>query len=91
MTGLMEGIKVVEVGFWVVGQATHETIEDPQAIAAGGIIDIPVGDGSTTRMVATPVDFDGTPGRRATWFPSWASTRSSCWRTWATSGTRSTA
>lgn len=47
--------------WWSPIQATHETIEDPQAIAAGGIIDVPVGDGTTTRMVATPVDFDGTP------------------------------
>jgi crotonobetainyl-CoA:carnitine CoA-transferase CaiB-like acyl-CoA transferase len=43
-------------------QYAHETIDDPQAHAAGGFVDVPeVDGGEPTKMVATPVDFGGTP------------------------------
>ncbi len=45
--------------WWARVQATHELLEDPQAIAAGGFVEVPLPDGTTARMVATPVDFDG--------------------------------
>jgi len=40
-------------------QHTHDLVEDPQAIAAGGFVDVPLADGTTGRMVASPVDFSG--------------------------------
>ena len=49
--------------WWSPLQATHETIEDPQARAAGGVVEVPTGDGSTVPGVASPVDFSGTPWR----------------------------
>jgi crotonobetainyl-CoA:carnitine CoA-transferase CaiB-like acyl-CoA transferase len=51
--------------WWAPVQATHELIDDDQAVAAGCFVDTPVGDGGTARMVATPVDF-GTSG----WAPA---------------------
>jgi crotonobetainyl-CoA:carnitine CoA-transferase CaiB-like acyl-CoA transferase len=48
--------------WWAPVQYAHETIDDPQAAAAGGFIDVPTADGGQpVRMVATPVDFAGTP------------------------------
>jgi crotonobetainyl-CoA:carnitine CoA-transferase CaiB-like acyl-CoA transferase len=48
--------------WWAPVQHAHETVDDPQAHAAGGFVDVPVEDGGdTVRMVATPVDFAGTP------------------------------
>ena len=47
--------------WWAPIQATHEAIHDPQALANGAIVEVPLGDGSVGRMVASPVDFDGTP------------------------------
>jgi crotonobetainyl-CoA:carnitine CoA-transferase CaiB-like acyl-CoA transferase len=48
--------------WWAPVQYAHETIDDPQAAAAGGFIDVPSSDGDdSVRMVATPVDFNGTP------------------------------
>ena len=44
--------------WWAPVQATHEFIEDPQALAARCFV--PGGDGSA-RVVATPVDFSATP------------------------------
>jgi crotonobetainyl-CoA:carnitine CoA-transferase CaiB-like acyl-CoA transferase len=46
--------------WWAPVQAAHETLLDPQARAAGGIVDVP-GEGAPVEMVATPVDFGGTP------------------------------
>ena len=46
--------------WWSPLQATHETIEDPQARAAGGIVEVPVGDGTTVPGVASPIDFSDT-------------------------------
>jgi crotonobetainyl-CoA:carnitine CoA-transferase CaiB-like acyl-CoA transferase len=45
--------------WWARVQHTHDLVEDPQAIAAGGFVDVPLSDGSTGRMVASPVDFAG--------------------------------
>src|SRR4051794_975855 len=49
--------------WWAPVQQAHEVIDDPQAHAAGGFVDVPVGDGGdeTVKMVASPVDFGGTP------------------------------
>jgi formyl-CoA transferase len=38
----------------------NEAVEDPTAQANGVIVEVPGGDGAV-RMVATPVDFYGTP------------------------------
>lgn len=46
--------------WWARVQHAHELIDDPQAAAAGGFVEVPLADGTTARMVATPVDFDGT-------------------------------
>ena len=45
--------------WWARVQHTHDLVDDPQAIAARGFIEIPLADGTTAPMVATPVDFDG--------------------------------
>jgi crotonobetainyl-CoA:carnitine CoA-transferase CaiB-like acyl-CoA transferase len=48
--------------WWAPVQYAHETIDDPQAAAAGGFVEVPAADGAApVRMVATPVDFAGTP------------------------------
>jgi crotonobetainyl-CoA:carnitine CoA-transferase CaiB-like acyl-CoA transferase len=49
--------------WWSPVQATHETIEDPQARAAGGVVEVPTGEGTTVPGVASPVDFSATPWR----------------------------
>ncbi|MDG2112389.1 MAG: CoA transferase [Actinomycetota bacterium] len=45
--------------WWARVQHTHELVDDPQAIAARGFVDVPLADGSVAAMVATPVDFAG--------------------------------
>ena len=45
--------------WWAKVQHAHELIDDEQAHAAGGFVDVPVSDGTVARMVATPVDFSG--------------------------------
>ena len=47
--------------WWAPVQTTEEVIADPQAIAAGAFVDVPVAEGGTAKMVATPVDFSATP------------------------------
>jgi crotonobetainyl-CoA:carnitine CoA-transferase CaiB-like acyl-CoA transferase len=47
--------------WWAPVQHGHEVVGDPQAAAAGGFVDVPVADGEPVRMVASPVDFGGTP------------------------------
>jgi crotonobetainyl-CoA:carnitine CoA-transferase CaiB-like acyl-CoA transferase len=48
--------------WWAPVQHAHETINDPQARAAGAFVDVPTADGGeSVKMVATPVDFSGTP------------------------------
>ncbi len=46
--------------FWAPVNSLEELVADPQFVAAGGLVDVPDG-ASTTTMVATPVDFLGTP------------------------------
>jgi crotonobetainyl-CoA:carnitine CoA-transferase CaiB-like acyl-CoA transferase len=46
--------------FWAPLNTIEDLIADPQFHAAGGLVDVPDGT-STTTMVATPVDFHGTP------------------------------
>ncbi len=49
--------------WWAPVQTTEDLLGDPQAIAAGVFVDVPMDDGSSTRMVATPVDFSESDGR----------------------------
>jgi crotonobetainyl-CoA:carnitine CoA-transferase CaiB-like acyl-CoA transferase len=43
--------------FWSPVQTIDDLIADPQFHAAGGVVDVPDGDGFTTTMLATPADF----------------------------------
>ncbi len=43
--------------WWAPVQHTHELADDPQARDAGCLVDVPMSDGSTETMVASPVDF----------------------------------
>lgn len=45
--------------WWARVQHVHELVDDPQAHAAGGFIEVPLPDGDVARMVASPVDFSG--------------------------------
>jgi crotonobetainyl-CoA:carnitine CoA-transferase CaiB-like acyl-CoA transferase len=45
--------------WWAKVQHVHELIEDEQAQAAGGFVEVELADGSTAPMVASPVDFSG--------------------------------
>ena len=45
--------------WWAKVQHVHDLIEDEQAHAAGGFVDVALPDGSTAAMVASPVDFSG--------------------------------
>jgi crotonobetainyl-CoA:carnitine CoA-transferase CaiB-like acyl-CoA transferase len=48
--------------FWAPVNSLEDLVADPQFAAAGGMVDVPdPGGTSTTTMVATPVDFLGTP------------------------------
>jgi crotonobetainyl-CoA:carnitine CoA-transferase CaiB-like acyl-CoA transferase len=46
--------------FWSPVQTADEVVNDPQVIAAGGLVGVP-DQGSMTTLPATPVDFYGTP------------------------------
>jgi crotonobetainyl-CoA:carnitine CoA-transferase CaiB-like acyl-CoA transferase len=46
--------------FWSPINTIEDVLGDEQFHAGGGIVDVPDGDG-TLPMIATPVDFDGTP------------------------------
>lgn len=46
--------------FWAPVNTVDDVIADPQSAPAGLFVDVPDGV-STTRMVATPIDFHGTP------------------------------
>jgi crotonobetainyl-CoA:carnitine CoA-transferase CaiB-like acyl-CoA transferase len=46
--------------FWAPVNSMEDLIADPQFQANGGVVEVPDGS-STTSMVATPVDFRGTP------------------------------
>jgi crotonobetainyl-CoA:carnitine CoA-transferase CaiB-like acyl-CoA transferase len=54
--------------WWAPVQTVTEVTTDPQAEAAGAWVDVPVAEGGTARMVATPVDFSDTR-----WAPAGAS------------------
>ena len=43
--------------WWAPVQTPAEVIADPQATAAGAFVDVPLADGGTARMVASPADF----------------------------------
>lgn len=47
--------------WWSPFQQTHEALEDEQVRASGAVIEAPVAEGGTAEMVATPIDFYGTP------------------------------
>ena len=47
--------------WWAPVHHAHETVDDPQARAAGGFVAVPTEGGDPVDMVATPVDFGGTP------------------------------
>jgi crotonobetainyl-CoA:carnitine CoA-transferase CaiB-like acyl-CoA transferase len=47
--------------WWAPVQHAHETVDDPLAREAGGFVDVPTPDGDPVAMVASPVDFAGTP------------------------------
>lgn len=46
--------------FWAPINTVDDVIADPQSDAAGLFVDVPDAV-ATTRMIATPVDFHGTP------------------------------
>lgn len=46
--------------FWSPIQDVDDVLADPQTRSAGGFVEVPGADGPTT-MIATPVDFAGTP------------------------------
>jgi len=46
--------------WWAPVQTTEEVVEDRQAEASGAFVDVPLGEGGSTRMVASPVDFSDT-------------------------------
>ena len=45
--------------WWARVQRVHDLVDDPQAHAARGFVELPLADGTTAPMVATPVDFGG--------------------------------
>jgi len=47
--------------WWAPVNAVHEVITDPAVQGAGAFVEVPNPDGGTTKMVATPADFSGTP------------------------------
>jgi crotonobetainyl-CoA:carnitine CoA-transferase CaiB-like acyl-CoA transferase len=47
--------------WWAPVQHAHDVVTDPQARAAGGFVSVPVEGGEPVEMVATPIDFGGTP------------------------------
>jgi crotonobetainyl-CoA:carnitine CoA-transferase CaiB-like acyl-CoA transferase len=51
--------------FWTPVSEPGEIVNDPQLRAAGGLVEVPDEQGTTT-MIATPADFQGTP-----WAPRW--------------------
>jgi crotonobetainyl-CoA:carnitine CoA-transferase CaiB-like acyl-CoA transferase len=47
--------------WWAPVQHAHELVGDPIARAAGGFVSVPVEGGDPVEMVASPIDFGGTP------------------------------
>jgi crotonobetainyl-CoA:carnitine CoA-transferase CaiB-like acyl-CoA transferase len=50
-----------ETVWWAPVQSAAEVVRDPQAAAAGALIDVPNRAGGTTRTIASPIGFDGEP------------------------------
>jgi crotonobetainyl-CoA:carnitine CoA-transferase CaiB-like acyl-CoA transferase len=50
-----------EAVWWAPVQSIAEVVKDPQAEAAGAMIDVPNRAGGTSRTIATPIGFDGEP------------------------------
>jgi crotonobetainyl-CoA:carnitine CoA-transferase CaiB-like acyl-CoA transferase len=48
-------------GIWAPVQTVSEVVEDPQVVANGYVRDVVAQDGSTFKLVATPVQFDESP------------------------------
>jgi len=48
-------------GQWGPFQTTTQIPDDKQVLANGHIVEVPVGDGSSFRLIASPVQFDETP------------------------------
>jgi crotonobetainyl-CoA:carnitine CoA-transferase CaiB-like acyl-CoA transferase len=47
--------------WWAPVRYAHEVVADPQARAAGGFVTVPLDGDGQVEMVATPIDFLGTP------------------------------
>jgi crotonobetainyl-CoA:carnitine CoA-transferase CaiB-like acyl-CoA transferase len=47
--------------WWAPVQHAHDLVDDPIARAAGGFVSVPVEGGDPVDMVASPIDFAGTP------------------------------
>jgi crotonobetainyl-CoA:carnitine CoA-transferase CaiB-like acyl-CoA transferase len=47
--------------WWAPVQHAHDLVDDPIARAAGGFVSVPVHGGEPVEMVASPIDFAGTP------------------------------
>src|SRR5262249_45993278 len=52
-------------GEWVPTQSPHEVSADPQVPANGYLVDVPMANGSSLKMVTSPVQFDERPGQAA--------------------------
>jgi crotonobetainyl-CoA:carnitine CoA-transferase CaiB-like acyl-CoA transferase len=46
--------------WWAPLQTAEEVVNDPQALACGAFVEVPLPDGGTTRAVSSPVDFSHT-------------------------------
>ncbi len=58
--------------WWAPVRHAHEVVDDPQAHAAGGFVPVPTPDGDPVTMVASPVDFAGTPWSARSMPPEYA-------------------
>lgn len=54
--------------FWAPQSTPDEVVVDPQLRAAGGLVEVPR-EGGTTTMIASPIDFHGTPGEQRSLAP----------------------
>jgi crotonobetainyl-CoA:carnitine CoA-transferase CaiB-like acyl-CoA transferase len=54
--------------FWTPQATPDEVLADPQLRAAGGLVDVPGNNGSTT-MIASPIDFHGAPSEQRSHAP----------------------
>jgi crotonobetainyl-CoA:carnitine CoA-transferase CaiB-like acyl-CoA transferase len=58
--------------WWAPVQHAHQLLEDEQARAAGGFVQVPGPGGEAIEMVATPIDFAGTPWAPRSTAPEYA-------------------